>query len=965
VALCVARQLVVTARNKPVSVGGVGRALIVALLLGSLFYQLDHSQSGARSRVGLIYFLLAFVGLTPGQFVPVIVQQRAVYYSQLFAGYYRGAAYFASLVLGALPFSALEIMILCVIVYPMAALQDGLFSERFWFLYVTQLLMNMAGRSFTLVTTALSPSMPIAQAITPVFLVLFNIFAGFLIPEKSIPAGWLWVHYVSYFKYGLRAAALNEYFALDDFRCTDAELLPPVTPLYPQPPPQGFNNVTRVCPLSTGREFLRLYSLDASEEATKNTMLLWLFVLFLGYNLVACLAIVYVDFSGKEVFRYTGADDDEKDGVEARDGGEAAGAGRGVARLARGDSKPVDVSSGAVYLEFRDLSYTVRFKDKKGHMVERRLLDKVFGYAPPGKLVALMGATGAGKSTLLDVLAGRKTEGVRTGSILVNGQPVDPFFSRRMGYVEQFDSHLPTQTVFEAVLFSAELRLPASLSSEERRARVARVLEQLELNEYADDRIGGRDEGGLPPDVRKKVSIAVELVAEPVVLFCDEPTTGLSSAAALEVMRCIRKLANSVSVVCTMHQPSAEIVAAIDWLLLLQPGGQVVYFGEMSGVAEYFESRGLGKYRPGSNMADFAIEIIHQLKANPQVESPHITFLRSELGQRATAELERGVAPKNASQQETKFTSVYAVGVVRQFAVLVQRFWRDSVRDRAFSTARVSVLSFVALLLGSVFFRMAPDQRGSQNRTSVMFVTTLFTNMSAQAAIPKTVSVRESYFRERKSNMYSPLPFHVARFVADVPWLAISAFVFSTLVYWMCGLNDSDDGVHHAQHFAIVLVGLATGFGFAELCATAAPDAQVATALSTLSLVVMMLFAGFLIQESAIPRGWIFMFYINILRYPLFYLLANEFGNLALTCPPDQATIFRIDPNNPACATAPLSDANCFKVVCRFSSGQQQLAQFSVDSGSMAEYFWASFAFLVGFRVLAYLALRFINHVKR
>lgn len=202
-----------------------------------------------------------------------------------------------------------------------------------------------------------------------------------------------------------------------------------------------------------------------------------------------------------------------------------------------------------ITLTFRHLNYFVPVKGG-----EKQLLQDVYGYAKPGMLVALMvrgcageggsaapnlhprapaaslvvqGASGAGKSTLLDVLAGRKTEGRTEGSILFNGKPRDTAAFRRVaGYVEQADSHEPTATVRETILFSARTRLPRDTTTAQKEERVDEVIRTLGLTSVQDHRIGAVGAGGVPAEIRKKVTIAVELVIWPAILFLDEPTTG-------------------------------------------------------------------------------------------------------------------------------------------------------------------------------------------------------------------------------------------------------------------------------------------------------------------------------------------------------------------------------------------------------------------------------------------------------
>jgi len=205
----------------------------------------------------------------------------------------------------------------------------------------------------------------------------------------------------------------------------------------------------------------------------------------------------------------------------------------------------------------------------------RCLLDDVSGYFVPGKLTALMGESGAGKTTLLNVLAERIGTGVVTGDRLVNGQPLPADFLALVGYCQQMDSHVPTTTVREALLFSAKMRQPSSVPLSEKEAYVETCLRMCGLEAYGDAILGS-----LGVEQRKRTSIGVELAAKPkLLLFLDEPTSGLDSQSAWSIVSCLRSLAdNGQAILCTIHQPSAELFQVFDRLLLLRKGGQTVYF---------------------------------------------------------------------------------------------------------------------------------------------------------------------------------------------------------------------------------------------------------------------------------------------------------------------------------------------------------------------------------------------------
>lgn len=176
-----------------------------------------------------------------------------------------------------------------------------------------------------------------------------------------------------------------------------------------------------------------------------------------------------------------------------------------------------------ISFSFKDIWYTVVTKEKE----ELDLLKGVSGYFEPGTLTALMGSSGAGKTTLLDVLSGRKNTGTVKGGMFVNGRPKDEHsFRKNMGYVEQFDSLSPMETARDAIEFSAALRLPRGTSAVERQTWVDTVLIMLELTPLENTLIGTESTGGMSFEQKKRVSIGVELAANPAILFLDEPTTG-------------------------------------------------------------------------------------------------------------------------------------------------------------------------------------------------------------------------------------------------------------------------------------------------------------------------------------------------------------------------------------------------------------------------------------------------------
>jgi ABC-type multidrug transport system ATPase subunit len=254
-------------------------------------------------------------------------------------------------------------------------------------------------------------------------------------------------------------------------------------------------------------------------------------------------------------------------------------------------------------ISFDDVSYFVDMpaEMKSAEVTEPRLqlLNKITGAFRPDVLTALVGVSGAGKSTLMDVLAGRKTGGYIEGDIRISGYPKNQkTFARISGYCEQNDIHSPQVTVRESLIYSAWLRLASDIDDESKMVRssfsqflrravidlffgvvteinvcsqafVEEVLELVELKSLENALVGLPGITGLSTEQRKRLTIAVELVANPSIIFMDEPTSGLDARAAAIVMRCVRNTVDTGrTVVCTIHQPSIDIFEAFDEVII-------------------------------------------------------------------------------------------------------------------------------------------------------------------------------------------------------------------------------------------------------------------------------------------------------------------------------------------------------------------------------------------------------------
>ncbi|KAF9369917.1 hypothetical protein CPC16_004090, partial [Podila verticillata] len=235
-----------------------------------------------------------------------------------------------------------------------------------------------------------------------------------------------------------------------------------------------------------------------------------------------------------------------------------------------------------------------------------------------------MGPSGSGKTTLLDLIANRQARNVGKlhGEILLNGFPINQFGSvrkRLVGYVTQESDFMEALTVLETLMFAAKMRLPRSMSNQEKADRVRIVMQELNLTHIKDTKIGGAAIRGISGGEKRRVTIGIELLSSPSVLLLDEPITGLSSTDALNVAKAIKDLSSKGrTVILTVHQPRSNICEVgmrsftspqlFDDLLLLSLG-KVAYYRKAQLATAYFD--GLGHKCPvGWNVADYLLDLI-------------------------------------------------------------------------------------------------------------------------------------------------------------------------------------------------------------------------------------------------------------------------------------------------------------------------------------------------------------------
>ncbi|KAG2484025.1 hypothetical protein HYH03_017115 [Edaphochlamys debaryana] len=589
-----------------------------------------------------------------------------------------------------------------------------------------------------------------------------------------------------------------------------------------------------------------------------------------------------------------------------------------------------------VTLAFKDISYFVpnpwhRRGRADGGPPELQLLNHVSGVFRPGVLTALMGASGAGKTTLMDVLARRKTGGRVEGQQVVNGVTKEPHaFARLMGYVEQFDVHSPHATIEEALLFSARLRVTAAQLREAGGApalvrRMMEVVQGLmggrvvELQPLARRTIGlGVASGGLSVEIRKRLTIACELVANPGIVFMDEPTSGLDARAAGVVMRAVRNtVEDGRTVVCTIHQPNREIMDAFDELLLLKPGGRTTYFGPLgprqAQLVEHFAAyRGVPLYDPAMNPAAWVLDAT-SAAAEEAVGADFADLWAESAAARLAADLiARGLQPRGykgaggggAGDIETgcgkgggdaeaggggggadaggSGGALYAQPLGRQLQLVVGRSLQAQGRDLAYNGVRFGIAFAVAWILGSLYWGTG-DRHDTEldlfNTIGCLFCSMLFLPMTNMLMIMPQVEIQRAvFYREKAAGMYAPWVFAAAQILAELPFLICQVILYVGILYPT--VHFMFDGPKFGWFLLYVMLDVLAftymGMGAMNL----SKNMPIAIAGASLLLMLWDLFCGFLIPRPGMKDYYIWAYYCNPLMWIIQGVTVTQLGDL-------------------------------------------------------------------------------------
>ncbi|KAG6409649.1 hypothetical protein SASPL_127690 [Salvia splendens] len=859
---CVGREWLLMKRNSFVYIFKLIQIIIMASISMTLFYKTEMPKKTVTD--GGIYMGALFYALLMNMFngfseLAMSIMKLPVFYKQRDLLFFPPWAYSLPSWVLKIPITLVEVAIWVVLTYYTSGYDSDV--GRFFKQMLLLICVNQMASALFRLMGALGRNIIVANTFGSCALLTVLVLGGFILSRENIKKWWIWGYWISPLMYGQNAMAVNEFLG------------------------KSWSHIPPGSTESVGVSVLR------SRGIFTEARWYWIGVgALIGYvflfNLLCIAALTYLNPFGKPQAVLSEETLAERNAIKS---GQHPTQNQNAARenqtVSLGDINPnrkrgMILPFQPLSITFDDIRYAVDMPpEMRVHGIEDErleLLKGVSGAFRPGVLTALMGVSGAGKTTLMDVLAGRKTGGYIEGTIKISGYPKkQETFARIAGYCEQTDIHSPHVTVYESLQFSAWLRLPPDVDAATRKMFIDEVMELVELRPLRDSLVGLPGVNGLSTEQRKRLTIAVELVANPSIIFMDEPTSGLDARAAAIVMRTVRNTVDTGrTVVCTIHQPSIDIFDAFDELLLLKRGGEEIYVGPLgrhsSHLIKYFEGiQGISNIKDGYNPATWMLDITAAAQeAALGVDFTQI-YRNSELYMRNKS-LIKELSELAPGSRDLHFPKQYSQTFWTQcMACLWKQHW-SYWRNPPYTAVRLLFTTFIAVM---------KRQQDIFNAMGSMYAAVIFLGVQNATSVQPVVAVeRTVFYRERAAGMYSALPYAFGQAVVELPNLLVQTLIYGVIVYAMIGFEWTMMKFFWYLFFMYFTLLYFTLYGMMTVAVT--PNHNIAAIVSSAFYAVWNIFSGFIVPKTRIPVWWRWYYYVCPISWSLYGLVASQFGDI-------------------------------------------------------------------------------------
>uniref|UniRef100_A0ACD5W7I6 Uncharacterized protein n=2 Tax=Avena sativa TaxID=4498 RepID=A0ACD5W7I6_AVESA len=870
------REMLLMKRNSFIYIFKVSQLVILGLMAMTVFLRVKMPSgqiTDGTKFYGALTFSLITIMFNGFAELQLTIKMLPTFYKQRDFLFFPPWTWGLANILLKIPVSLMEAMVWVFLTYYVMGFAPaaGRFFRQLLAFFATH---QMAMALFRFLGAILK-SMVVANTFGMFVLLLVFIFGGFLIPRDDVRPWWIWAYWSSPMMYSQNAISINEFLATR----------------WANP-----NTDTSIDAPTVGKAILKARGFFTTEGG------FWISIggiigFAILFNILYILALTYLSSTGSS---NTLPPDEENENETNKKQIPMVPVGTNGAT--NGPSQPgLVLPFQPLSLSFNHINYYV---DMPAEMKEQgfgesrlQLLTDISGAFRPGVLTALVGVSGAGKTTLMDVLAGRKTSGSIEGSIILSGYPKkQETFARISGYCEQTDIHSPNVTVYESILYSAWLRLSSDVDEKTRKMFVEEVMTLVELDVLRNAMVGLPGVDGLSTEQRKRLTIAVELVSNPSIIFMDEPTSGLDARAAAIVMRAVRNTVNTGrTVVCTIHQPSIDIFESFDDLLLMKRGGQVIYAGELGRhshkLVEYFEAiPGVAKITEGYNPATWMLEVSSPL-AEARLEVNFAEIYASSALYRQNQELIRELSVPPPGYEDLSFPTKYSQNFYNQCIANFWKQYRSYWKNPPHNAMRFLMTLLNGLVFGTVFWQKGTKLESQQDLSNLLgatYAAVFFLGAANCITVQPVVAIeRTVFYREKAAGMYSPLSYALAQTLVELIYNTLQGCLYTLVIYSMIGYDWKVDKFFYFLFFIISSFNYFTLFGMMLVALT--PSAMLANILISFVMPLWNLFAGFLVARPLIPVWWRWYYWADPVSWTIYGIVASQFGQneSRLTVPGD------------------------------------------------------------------------------
>ncbi|KAK9282226.1 hypothetical protein L1049_005140 [Liquidambar formosana] len=805
---CMAREWLLMKRNSFVHVFKSAQLVVIALVTMTVFIRtrMNIDEVHANYYMGSLFYALSRLLSNGIAELSLTVSRLEVFYKQRDFYFYPAWTYSIPAAILKIPFSMLDAFHWTALTYYVIGYSPE--PERFFCQIVLLFLLHQVAISLFRLIASLVRNPSAAASFGLFSLLVMYLLGGFIIPKSSLPSWLGWGFWLSPLTYAEIGASVIEFNA-------------------PRWQKVSSSNDT------IGTQVLIRHGLNFSNY------FYWISVgallgFWIAFNIGFTCALSFLKSPG----RYRSVISHER--LSNIKGKEYLGnitQGRelphvdALKAVAETRNKGMVLLFEPITISFENMQYFVETPQKlreQGFAPKRlQLLEDITGAFRPGILTALMGVSGAGKTTLMDVLSGRKTGGIIEGEIRMNGYPkVQETYARISGYCEQTDIHSPQEFVSE-------------------------VLQMIELDEIKDAIVGTPGVSGISTEQCKRLTIAVELVSNPSIIFMDEPTSGLDAREAAIVMRVVKNIVSTRrTVVCTIHQPSIDIFVAFD--------------ESISGVSKNNEN-----YNPATWMLEITTQTAEAelgLDFAPYLQS--LTYVSKE-----TQKLVRELSFPAQGSSELHFSSRFPQNGWEQFKACLWKQHLSYWRSPKYNMVRLTFVTTASLLFGALLWRKGQkihDEQDLFNILGSMFILVQFLGIgNCSSVIPFIATERTIVYWERFAGMYSSWAYSYAQVTIEIPYIFLQAVLVVSITYPAINFYWTVYKVFWYLYTTFCTLLYFNYLGM--LLVSLTPTFQVAAVSASFFYTMLSLFSGNLIVEA---HTWTFSYTCTIQD---FYDLMTEY----------------------------------------------------------------------------------------